>query len=481
MKITLETLSPTRVKLLVEVPFADLEDRLAAAYKRIASQAKIPGFRPGKVPARVIDQRFGRGVVLQEAVNDALPGLYRDAAVEQSVNVLGQPDVEITELVDGEKLAFTAEVDVVPEFDVPDYGGIEVEVDDALVGEDEIDRQLDGLRRRFATMASVDRPAQAGDVIQLDIAGEIDGVPAEDYTISAYSHELGSNGLVDGLDDALVGVATGGVVVHRFVPEAGEHAGHEVTLNVTVADVRERELPAADDEFAQMASEFDSIDELVTDLGDRLARMRLMQQGFAAREKVLEALVGLVEIPVPQGMVDSQVEEHFATEHGEGHVHDHDVEDDEAHRAEVAEDVAKGVRTQFILDRVAEAEGLSVGQDELSQWLIAQAPRYQMSPDEFAKALVEAGQVQSAVADVRRAKAVDLIVAKAVIRDKSGNIVDLSVLEQPEQGPILSESQIKESDPVPAEAAQAMGPVAAAELDAAAAAVNEAERAAAAE
>lgn len=429
MKSSLESLSPTRVKLSVEVPFSELDDQLAEAYKRIASEVNIPGFRRGKVPARVIDQRFGRGTVLQEAVNEALPGFYEAAVLEHEVKVMGRPEVEVTDLVDGEQLVFSVEVDVQPEFDLPDYEGIAVEVKDASVGEDEIDRQLDELRKRFATVKPTDRPVADGDLVQLDIAGSIDGEPIEDYSISSYSHEIGSGGLIEGIDEVLAGVSAGETVDFTFQPEGGPHAGTDVNLNLTVSEVREREMPAADDDFAQLASEFDTLDELIGDLSDRLARMRLMEQAMSAREKALDVLLAAVDIQVPEGVVQAQVEEHFEQEHGEGHAHDAEVDDVDAHRSEVAEDVGKAVRAQLLLDRIADAEAVAVGQEELTRWLVSQAPKYGMSPDDFAQALVQAGQVQSAVAEVRRAKAIDLVVRKAKITDESGKPVDLTVLD----------------------------------------------------
>lgn len=448
MKSSLESLSPTRVKLSVEVPFSDLDDQLAAAYQRIASQVNVPGFRRGKVPTRVIDQRFGRGTVLQEAVNEALPGLYETAVLEHEVQAMGQPEVEVTDLVDGERLVFWAEVDIEPEFDLPEYEGIALEVKDAVVGEDELDRHLDELRKRFATVKPVDKPAAEGDLVQLDIVGAVNGEPAEDYSIASYSHEVGSGGLVEGVDEKLVGVSAGEKAEFTFQPEAGPHAGIDVSLELTVTEVRERELPVADDEFAQLASEFDTLEELISDLGNRLARMRLAEQALGAREKALDALLAAVEIPVPESVVRIQVEQHFESEHGEGHSHDAEVDDIDAHRAEVADEVTRGLQAQLLLDKIADAEGVAVSQEELSRWLVSQAPRYGMSPDDFAQALVQSGQVQSAVAEVRRSKTVDLVVRQAKITDESGNTVDLSVLEQKPEQESAPESEV-EQEPEP--------------------------------
>lgn len=442
MKTSIETLSPTRVKLVVEVPFEELADQLAAAYKRIASQINVPGFRRGKVPARIIDQRVGRGAVLEEAVNEALPKLYESAVAEHDVFVLGRPEVDVTDLVDGTVLGFTAEVDIRPDFELPDYAGLEVEVEEAVVTEEQIKDQLDSLRKRFATSKPADRLAANGDLIYLDLEGSVDGKPVDDFTLTSFSYEVGSGGLLPGIDEAVEGLSAGESAQFSFTPEGGEYSGREVALTVTVTAVHERELPTLDDEFAQLASEFDTVAELESDLRNRLAKMRLVEQGYAAKAKVMDALLDLIEIPVPEGVVAEQVAEHVRAdrEHAGHDDHDHDHGDtdedtiDEATRAELEDDARRALRTQFILDKIADVEELAVTQAELTQWLVSQAPRYGMSPDRFADALVKAGQVQSAIADVRRGKAVAIVLEKAVIKDSSGSAIDLSLLTETQLG-----------------------------------------------
>ncbi len=455
MKTSLETLSPTRVKLIVEVPFEELTDQLAAAYKRIASQINVPGFRRGKVPARVIDQRVGRGAVLEEAVNEALPKLYETAVAQHDVFVLGRPEVDVTELVDGTAFGFTAEVDIRPDFELPDYSGMQIEVEDAIVTEQEVTDQLDSLRKRFATARPVERPAAAGDLLYIDLEGRVAGEPVEDYTLTSFSYEAGSDGLLPGADEAVLGLSAGDSSEFTLTPDEGPHAAQDVTLTIKVNSVHERELPALDDEFAQLSSEFDTIAELQDDLRARLGKMRLVEQGYAAKAKVLDALLELIEIPVPEGVVAEQVAEHLkADEQGApDHNHDHathhhdaeraDAEVDDGLRAELAEDARRSLRTQFILDKIADAEELAVTQAELTQWLVSQASRYGMAADRFADALVKAGQVQSAVADVRRGKAVALVLEKASITDASGNAIDLSLLTETEVG---SEESVIDAD-----------------------------------
>jgi len=418
VKSAVETLSPTRVKLTVEVPFDDLKPSLDAAYKRIASQVNIPGFRKGKVPQRIIDQRVGRQTVLDEALNEALGRAYEDAVREQSIVVLGQPDVDISTFEDGQDLTFTAEVDVRPEFDLPEYNGIEVEVKASAVSDAEVDEQLDALRQRFGTLVPEERAAENGDVLLVDIAGTHEGADVEELQASALSYELGTDSLIPGFDEAVLGANAGESRTFDFTPEVGEWSEKVIAVVATVSAVRRRELPAADDDFAQMASEFDTLDELRTDLRTRLERVRTLEQGYEAREKVHDKLIEIADVPVPEKVVEQQIDEHFQDDHG-----------DDAHREEFVENTRKGLVSQFILDKIADKEQLSVSNEEMTRWLVQEAPRYGVSPDEFINQLMSAGQLPSVVAEVRRTKALALVLENAKITDAEGNPVDLSSLE----------------------------------------------------
>ncbi len=423
MKSAVETLSPTRVKLTVEVPFEELQPALDAAYKRIAAQITVPGFRKGKVPNRVIDQRVGRAAVLDEAVNDAI-NTHLDAALrDNEVKLLGRPEVEVSSFEDAAPLEFTAEMDVVPEFELPAYDSLEVTVDATEVTDAEVDEQLDELRGRFGSLKPVERAAGSGDTVLFDIAGTDAGEPVEDLSATALSAEVGKGSILPGFDEAVLGAAAGDVRAFSFVPEVGDLEGKELEVTVSVVAVRERELPAADDDFAQLASEFDTIDELRADLRERLGRMRLLEQGYAARDKVAEALLAATEVPVPDTVVAQQVEEHFADGHG-----------DEDHRGEVEAQTRESLKTQLILDRIAEVEELAVSEAELSTWLVQQAPRYGMSPDQFAQELVNAGQVPAAVAEVRRGKALAHVLEHATVTDTAGTTIDLAALSAPGEG-----------------------------------------------
>ena len=420
MKTDVETLSPTRVKLSVEMPFDELQPSFDEAYKTIAKQVNIPGFRKGKVPARVIEQRFGRGAVLEEVINDAVPKAYESALREKEIVPVGRPAVDVTEIEDGQHVKFTAEVDVRPEFDLPDYKAISVEVDPATASDADIDEHIDNLRTRFASLKDVERASKDGDVLLVDISGATDsGDEVDDLSGNALSYELGSEGMLPGFDDAVRGAKAGETRTFDFTPGNGDWAGVPLKVTVVVSKVRERELPELNEEFVTMASEFDTVDELREDSKKRVERLKRMEQGQQARGKVFEALMESVEIPLPEGVIAAEVEAHFE----DGH------EATDEHRAEVEQQARDALKSQFVFDKIAETEEVTVGETELSNWLMQQAPRYGMAPDALAKALVESGQVSMALADIRRSKALALVLENATVTDTDGSAVDLTALE----------------------------------------------------
>ena len=455
MKSDLETLNPTRVKLTVEVPFEELKPSLDAAYRKIGGQVSIPGFRKGKVPPRVIDQRFGRGVVLEEAVNEALPGLYGRAVEENDVQVLGQPEVDVTELEDGQHLKFTAEVDVRPQFDLPEYEGLEVTVDDAEVTDAEIEEQVDGLRERFATLTGVDRAAADGDFVSMDLSATVDGQAVEELTAKGLSYQVGSGSLLDGLDEAVTGLSVGESKDFPTTLVGGDHAGQEATVTVEVKSVKERELPELDDDFAQTASEFDTLDELRDDVRKRVAEMKAVQQGVQARDKVLEALLAKVDIPLPEGVIKAEIE-------SRNHNLAHQLEaagmsrDDflaaegqtaEEFDADIEKRTREAMTAQFVLDKVVEKEQLSVNEQELTEHIVRSASRYGMGPDQFAQQIVSAGQVPVLVSEVVRGKALALVLEKAVVTDESGRPVDLEALREDATGSGAVDAPSAEDEP----------------------------------
>ncbi|MHC5258364.1 trigger factor [Streptomyces sp. UC4497] len=435
MKSAVETLNPTRVRLSIEVPFEELKDSLDAAYKKINQQVTVKGFRKGKIPARVIDQRFGRGAVLEEAVNDALPKFYTEAVNEAELNVLGQPEVDITDLKDGETLNFTAEVDVRPTIEIPDYSGIEVEVDATEVTEEDVDKAVEQLRDRFASTAPVERAAEDGDVVTIDLEAKVEGEVLEDGVASGVSYTIGSGELLDGIDDAVKGLEAGGEATFTSELKGGSAEGKDAEVTVKVSQVAKRELPELDDEFAQLASEFDTLDELKADSRKRLENQKLNDQATQAQERVLEKLLELVEVPVPEKLLEDEVqtrkhnlENHQLAQMGLNlekflEIQGKTVEEFDA---ETSEQAVKGIKTQFVLDELVNKEKLNVSQEELTEHLMRRAASSGMSPDQFAQAVVEGGQVPMLVGEVARGKALATVVEAATVKDTNGEIVDLS-------------------------------------------------------
>jgi trigger factor len=418
------------------VSFDEIKPSLDAAYKRIGESLRVPGFRPGKAPARIIEQRVGRGAVLEEAVNDALPKAYSEAVRETGVRTLGQPDIEVTNLDDGQSLSFTAEVDVRPEFSVPPLDSIAVTVDDVEVTEAEVEEQLDGLRDRFGTLVGVDRPVETGDFVALDLTTTVDGVELEDGAATGLSYEVGSGDLIDGLDDVLPGVSVGGAATLETELQQGEHSGETATVLATVTSVKVKDLPAADDDFAQLASEFDTIDELRADLRTRLGRVKALTQGSQARDKVLEYLIDNIEFDAPESAVTAEA---GYREHDVVHSMNHDEElfarflesqgkTKDEFDADLRESAVRSVKAQLILDSIADSEELGVNDTELTDYLVRQAARYNMSPQDFANQIMEAGNLPSLIADVRRNKALALVLSSAKVTDESGTVLDVSAL-----------------------------------------------------
>jgi trigger factor len=401
-----------------------------------AKQARIPGFRPGHVPPRIIDQRFGRGVVLEQAVNDAVPQFYGKALEDNDVLALGQPELEITQLDDGEQLAFTAEVDIRPKFDLPDLAGMPVTVDDATVGPDEVEEYIAGLRERFASLKGVDRPVETGDYVSIDLSASVDGSPVEDAQASGISYEVGSGSLLDGLDEALTGMSAGDAGTFTAELAGGEQAGKQANVAVTVLSVKVKELPELDDEFAQSASEFDTLGEFRAGTRSRLETVKRMQQAGQARERALDALLNRIDIPLPERMIAAEIDrrEHSLDEQLEraGATRESYLQSRGLTGAELDEEMAadarRFVKSGFILDQIARQEELGIEQEELNAYLVEQAYRLGVPPDRLAKEIVDRGQLGVAVTEVLRSKALDLLAERAAVTDESGQVVDIKAL-----------------------------------------------------
>ena len=418
MKSDVEKLSPTRVKLSIEVPFVDLKPHIDGAYKSLSEKITIPGFRKGKVPSAMIDQRVGRGAVLDEAINAAIPTFYSQAAKDNDVLVIGRPTVEVTELKDNEKFSFTIEVDIRPDIALPNFSEIKLEVDDVKVSEADIDEQVQALRTRFGTLTTVEKVVATGDFVTIDLVATKDGQPLDGGTANDLSYEVGSASMVDGLDEALIGLSTGGEKSFETAL-VGMAEGEKGSVKVSIKAVKERELPPVDDAFAKLASEFETLAELKADLTTRLTRLKEMEQGAQARDLLVEKLISSVDIPLPAEIIEAEVNDHLEKE---GRL------EDDKHRAEVNEEVKTTITREFLLDSIVKAESVAVNESELTEYLVRAASRYGMTPDQFIKEVSEAGQVTTMVAEVARAKALGQVLGRVKVVDKSGKKVDLEAL-----------------------------------------------------
>ncbi|HVT70881.1 MAG TPA: trigger factor [Trebonia sp.] len=433
MKTDVEELSPTRVRLSVEVSFEELKPSLDKAYKEVAQQARIPGFRPGKVPPRVIDMRIGRGAVLTEAVNDALPGFYSKAVQEADVFALGQPDVEITQLDDGKELTFTAEVEVRPKFELPDLATLDVTVDNAEVTDEDIDEYLNNLRERFASLKTAQRAAAADDYVTIDLSASVDGELVEDAQASGLSYQIGSGTMLEGLDDALTGLSAGESATFKTELAGGAAEGQEADVTVTVQAVKTKELPDLDDDFAQLASEFDTLEELREDTRKQLERVKKLQQTSQARDKAVDALVDAIDIPLPEKFVEHEL--HHARENIDAQLAQMRTskEDylasiektEEEFETDLETQSQRNVKVSFVLDELARAENLDVNQAELSYFVADQAQRMGVSPEQFARQLTESGQIGVAVTEVLRGKAATIVAERVKVADEAGNPIDV--------------------------------------------------------
>jgi len=443
VKTDVEELSPTRVRLSVEVPFDELKPSLDKAYREVGRQVRIPGFRPGRVPPPVIDRRVGRDVVLTQAVNDAIPELYTKAVNDSDVVALGQPEVEITNLDDGKELTFTAEFDIRPKFDLPDLSELAVTVDDTLVTPDEVEERISMLQDRFASLKGVQRPVEDGDHVSIDLSASVDGKPVEDAQASGLSYPVGSESLLDNLDQTLIGMSAGESATFASELAGGDFAGHEADVTVTVHSVKAKDVPDLDDDFAQLASEFDTLGELRADTRVQLERDKTMQQVIQARGLALDALLAKVDIPLPEGVVAEE------TKHNRDNILEQlnragasldgylemTNQTEEQFEADTEARARHAVKVSFILDQLARNEEIGVDSDELSGYVTRQAEQVGMSPDRFAQQLVDNGQLNFAAAEILRAKAMNLIAERVKVTDQSGNPVDIAAALNTPVGP----------------------------------------------
>lgn len=443
----------------MEVPFAELEPDFQRAYKELAKQVRLPGFRPGKAPAKLLEARIGREAMLDQIVNDALPSRYGQAVAESDVQPLGRPNIEVTKKEYGQDLQFTAEVDIRPKISLPDLSALTVSVDPIEIGEDDVDAELQSLRTRFGTLTAVDRPVAVGDVVSIDLSATVDGEDIPNAAAEGLSHEVGSGRLIAGLDDAVVGLSADESRVFTAKLAAGEHAGQEAQVTVTVRSVKERELPEPDDEFAQLASEFDSIDELRASLSDQVRQAKRAQQAEQIRNATIDALLEQVDVPLPESYVQAQFDSvlHSALSglnHDEARFNELLVEQGSsraAFDAEARTASEKDVKRQLLLDALADELQVQVGQDDLTERLVTTSRQYGIEPQQLFGYLQERNQLPTMFADVRRELAIRAAVEAATVTDSDGNTIDTSEFF----GKRVSAGEAEEAEPADEGAARA--------------------------
>ena len=440
MKTASEKLGPTRVKLTVEVPFDELKPAVEAATTKIADQVQIPGFRKGKVPSRLVEQRFGRPAILQEAVNDSLPDFYQKAASEAEIKPVGRPEVEVVEIpgLDGKDegdLVFTVEQDVRPEFELPAFSAVELEIEEPTFDDDAVQVRLDQLRERFGTLVGVDRPAEDRDFVSLDMTATIDGEEIE--SVEGVSYQIGEGNMLEGMDEALIGLSAGESTTFVSKLAGGDRAGEEAQIAVTAQSVKVRELPEADDEFAELASEFDTIDELKDDLKKQAEADASSNRVGLARNALLEKLLADIEIPAPDQLGEGGVLAHLQNEGKEA---------GDPHAEEIREDTVTAIRTQFLLDEIHATREVAVEQNDLMDYMTQLSAQYGIEPNQLLQMLAQSGQLEQIFSEVQRSKALDVALAEVVVKNEKGETLDLG-LSTPESADDAEAAEAAEAEP----------------------------------
>ena len=441
MPSTVEQLSPTRVKITVEVPFADLKPSMDKAYAEVAKSVNIPGFRRGKVPPMVIDQRFGRGAIIQEAFNDSWQTFYGAALTENNLSPLAQPDLEVTKLEDGDLIEFTAEVDVRPEFELPEFTTLQAQVDALDVPDTLVESQVDALRNRFGSRETVERSATDGDIVTIGLVASQDGEQLADGTADDLEYTIGSGQMLDGLDEAVIGLAAGESANFVSTLVSGPRQGEEADIEVTVSKVQTAELPEADDEFAQEASEFDTIEELRSNIRERLTRMARLEQASQARDAVLENLLSQVDIEVPEHLLSSEIDTRrqqiteqlsqagLTVERYLADIGDDQTEED--FWADLEQRTEQALKAQIILDKVADERAIGVDQNDLTQHILRKAQADGVPPQQVADHLQEhPHHIEEYMLEIRRGKALAMIVESATVTDSNDAVVPLAGLHE---------------------------------------------------
>lgn len=415
MKTEVEELEPTKVKLNVEVSYQELEKEINRVYKQVGKRVSIPGFRPGHVPNAVLDRKIGRAYIIEETINNKLSDFYRQALEENKLRPLAQPEIDVNSTPNlegkpGGDLKFSATVEIVPQFELPSLEGLSLEVEKLEVTDDQVEQELDRLRERFASLKSVDREVQDGDFTVIDMVAKIDGEEVD--SVSGLSYQVGSDSLIEGIDEAVVGLKADESKTFTSRLKGEKYGDKEAEVTVSVNAVKERELPEADDEFAEMASEFDTIGELRTDLRENVAKMNLQQQAVEARSKLEDYLIDHTELPLPTGVVAAELEERTKNS-----------EDGEADQDEVRQQIEKSLKRELILGKLAEEKQTEVEPRELYQSLFAMGQAYGFEPMQI---LQDQNMMARISQDMRLNKALMEALQGVEVKDEAGNVLDLS-------------------------------------------------------
>ena len=426
MKTTVERIDDTTVKLSVTVEPERVREALDRAARRLAGEIKVPGFRPGKAPRRVIETRVGKDAVVQEAVREALPALYEEAVRAEDVEVVGPPEFDLDTFEEGQESVFHATVEVRPEIALPDYSGLQVPHPEWEVTDEEVDGQLESMRDRFAELETVERGARIGDHVVITVVGARDGEKVEEASAEDVLYEVRDGEQTDSeLDRRLAGATAGQTVefTDTLGPDYGELSGADIAFTVDVKEVKEKHLPELDDEFAVTASEFDTLEELREALRDQLGQQKLQLARAKLRGRVVEAVCDLVEVPLPKTMVDENVR--FSLQRAFSEAQRHGLTFDQYLQAvgmdqaslleRMEEDARKTVKGQLVVDAIGKQIGVELTQEDLGEEIARNAMRLGAPPQEVAEFLSHPDHLPALVSDAYRRKAIDHLVSSVQV------------------------------------------------------------------
>ncbi len=438
MKTSVETLEGNKVRLSVEVDEDEFEAAVDSAFKRIANEIKIPGFRPGRAPRKLLEARLGTGVAREEALREALPGYYADAVRAHEVDVIAAPEIDITDGEESGPVAFDAVVEVRPQITLAGYTDLEVEIPSPVPSEEEIDAQIERLRDQFGELETVDRPAREGDHVRIDIAGSVGGEAVEGLTADDYLYPVGSSGIVPEIDEQLTGAKVGDILEFDAAHPDPDEDG-DLHFRVLVKEVKEKVLPEVNDEWVNEASEFDTVVELRADYLDRMTRVRSAQAAMAAQARTAEALAGLVDLELPEALVTAEMQEQLQNLAMRLQAQGMDLDqyaaitgqEPESMVAELREGAIQAVKIDLGLRAIADAEGFEVTDEDLDEEYERLAERFSEPVEDLRHQFEHHAGTAGLRADLRKRAALEWLVEQVALVDGEGNPVDRAALEPP--------------------------------------------------